>query len=415
MAIFREKALKRLSSPENLDEALVAASPFHWVAFLSAGALVAAAVAWGVFGSVPTRIKADGILLHRDSEVFSASAEGTGKLIDVTVALGDRVTAGQVVALLNQDVDERRLELLVDKMQSARARRDADERAQREDSVLRADLMAKERASLSAKIANAKAREANLLELVADMRSLLKRGFIERSRLLARENELIQVRETIADLNNSLVKLEVQNRERAEYWRDRVYASEKELEALHDEMENIREQLKRVQTVDAPITGTVTEISASLGDVIAAGTAVVRIVSEATEMDALLFVPPSDGKLIKPNLTANIEPTVAKKEEFGTILANVRSVSDLPMSSSAIQAMLQNEKLVQQFSAKGAPVAVRADLLEAGNDKERFRWTGGAGPSFDIEQGTLVAATITVRRQRPITLILPFLKNLVGL
>jgi len=376
---------------------------------------VAIAIGWGLFGSIPTRVKADGILLHRDSEIYSASAEGSGELTQITVSIGDRVAAGQTVAVLDQDVDQRRLDLALDRLANARARRAADQRAQREDTELRASLMAKERDAIGEKIENARSRLAVLRELVADIKRLYERGFVERSRLLSRENELIQVRETIADLKNELVKLEVRDRERAEYWTDRMQTSEKEIEALRDEIEDVRERLRRIQTVDAPINGTVTEISASLGDVVSAGTPVVRIVSDATEMDALLFVPPADGKLIKPGLTANIEPTVAKKEEFGTILAHVRSVSDLPLSSSAIQAMLHNDKLVQRFSAGGAPVAVRADLLEVTGETTRFRWTGGAGPDFDIEQGSLVAATITVRHQAPATLILPFLKKSVGL
>jgi NHLM bacteriocin system secretion protein len=415
MSIFREKALKRLSSPENLDEALVAASPFHWVAYAAAALLVGITVAWGFVGEVPTRVSADGILLHRDSEVFSASAEGSGELIEIRVRLGDHVEAGETVAVLDQDVDVLRLETAKDKLSSAETRREADLVAQDEDVALRASLTRKERTSLQEKIANARARLVNLEALVADMRRLLDRGFIERSRLLARENEQIQVREMIADLKNALVKLEVQDRERAEYWKDRMQAADKEIEAYEDEIDNIREHLRRIRTVDAPITGTVTEISASLGDVVTAGKPVVRIVSEASEMDALLFVPPVDGKLIKSGMTANVEPTVAKKEEFGTIIATVRNVSDLPMSASAIQAMLHNEKLVQRFTSKGSPVAIRADLNEVAGETERFLWTGGAGPDFDVEQGTLIAATITVRRQRPVTLILPFLKSFVGL
>ena len=414
MSIFRQKALKRLSSPENLDEALVAASPYHWVAYSALGLVVALAVGWGIFGSVPTRVDADGILLRRDAEVFSASAEGSGELIDFRVQLGDHVDAGQTVAFLDQDVDVRRLEIARQNLENAEARLTEDLIAQADDTALRTDLMEKERASIEVKIVNARARLANLEQLVADMRRLLKQGFIERSRLLGRENELIQVKELIADLNNAIVKLEIQDRERSEFWKDRIQASEKEIESLQNEIDNVSERLKRIRTVDAPISGTVTEIAASLGDVVSAGTPVIRIVSDASEMDALLFVPPADGKLIKPGLTANVEPTVAKKEEFGTILASVRSVSDLPMSASAIQAMLHNEKLVQRFTEKGAPVAIRADLLEAGGQRDRFRWTGGQGPDFEIEQGTLIAATITVRRQRPIALILPFLKSVLG-
>lgn len=415
MSIFRQKALKRLSSPENLDEALTAASPYHWLAYSALGLLVGAGALWGVLGTVPSRVDAEGILLRRDSEVFSASAEGNGELIAISVRLGDYVEVGQSVAELDQDVDVRRLAITKEKLDKAWERLEEDLTSQADDVALRRDVLAKERVSLQSKINNARDRLANLDELVADMERLLKQGFIERSRLLARENERIQVREMIADLENAIARLEVQDRERAEFWKDRIEAAEKEIEALESEIENLTERLRRIRTVDAPISGTVTEIAASLGDVVSAGTPVVRIVSEASEMDALLFVAPADGKLIKTGLTANIEPSVAKKEEFGTIVANVRSVSDLPMSAAAIQAMLHNENLVQQFTANGAPVAVRADLKESADNHDHFRWTGGEGPDFGIEQGTLVSATITVRRQAPITLVMPFLKSLVGL
>jgi HlyD family secretion protein len=417
MSIFREKALSRLSSPENLDEALVAASPYHWVGYISAVSLVIVAVVWSIFGEIPTRVSANGILLHRDSEIFSASAEGNGELTDIRVSLGDAVTVGDVVALLDQDFDVRRLELAKEKLTNAIARQDDNLRSREEDILLRRDLLGKERASLVGKINNAKSRVSNLELQVAELVDLLERGFIERTRLLSKQNELIQVKEAISDQENLLVKLDVQDRDRVDFWNDRKISSDREIENLQVEIETITEQLKRISTVDAPITGIVTEISASLGDVVGAGAPVIRIMSDAAEMDALLFVPPADGKLIKPGLIANVEPSVAKKEEFGTIIANVRSVSQLPMSPSAIKAILHNDKLVQQFSANGPPIAVRADLREVQipGDEQAFLWTGGSGPQFDIEHGTLVSATVTVHQQRPITLILPFLKSMFGL
>ncbi len=415
MSLFRKSALEKLSSPDNLDEAIVAASPYHWVAFLSAFLVVAGALAWGFLGSVPTRVRAEGILLHHGSEIYSASAEGNGKLITILVGLGDRVIEGQTVAELNQNVDVRAFELAEENLVRAE-RRLADLRDEStEDRRFRADFREQQAATIRDKIANAGDRLRNLESLVADTERLYERGFVQRTQLLERQNDLASVREQLADLRNSLVELDQTDRRRAEEWREKIEQAIKEVEEKADEIQRLQEQLRRVRTVDAPITGTVTEISASLGDVVSPGTPVVRIVSEAAEMEALLFVPPADGKLVKTRMAVNVEPSVAKKEEFGTILADIYSVSDLPMSASAIQAMLHNEKLVEQFTKEGSPVAVHADLREAPEHVSGFRWSGGRGPDFDIEPGTLVKATITVRRQAPVTLILPFLRSLVGL
>lgn len=194
MSIFRSKALTRLSTPDNLDAAIGAASPMHWIVCLAVLVVMSSALAGSVLGTVPTRVQAEGIVLKRDSEVFSATAEGSGEFI-------------------------------------------------------------------------------------------------------------------------------------------------------------------RIRTVDAPITDTVTEISASLDGVVAPGTLVIRIVSEAASLLALLFISPADGTLVKLGFNANVEPSVAKKEEYGTILTSVRSIARLPMSGSAIQAMLHNAKLVEQFRWNGSPVA----------------------------------------------------------
>jgi HlyD family secretion protein len=104
-----------------------------------------------------------------------------------------------------------------------------------------------------------------------------------------------------------------------------------------------------------------------------------------------------------------------KKEEFGTVLGTVQSVSDLPVSNAAIKAMLHNDGLVQQFTREGSPILVRAHLMKDPSTPSRLAWTSGRGPDFDIEPGTLVSATITVREQAPVTLILPFLKSILGL
>ena len=92
--------------------------------------------------------------------------------------------------------------------------------------------------SIRDKIGNAQRRRSILEEQVGNLKRLLEQGYIERSRLLASQNELVKVEETIADLRSSFVRLEVEDRQRAEYWTDRVNRAEKEVEAIHDEVLN---------------------------------------------------------------------------------------------------------------------------------------------------------------------------------
>jgi HlyD family secretion protein len=76
-------------------------------------------------------------------------------------------------------------------------------------------------------------------------------------------------------------------------------------------------------------------------------------------------------------------------------------------------AVVQNEGLVRDFTKKGAPYEARVDLIPA-DTPSGFRWTSGQGPDIALTSGTLVAAEITVRRQRPVELVLPFFRKLLG-
>lgn len=61
--IFRKDALKRLSSPEQLDELIQVTTPGGWMALLAVCGLVAMALYWGFFGSVPTTLNVQGLLV----------------------------------------------------------------------------------------------------------------------------------------------------------------------------------------------------------------------------------------------------------------------------------------------------------------------------------------------------------------
>ena len=52
--LFRESALERLSSPEQLDQQLQVTSPRGWIALLALWSVLAAIMVWSIVGSVPT-------------------------------------------------------------------------------------------------------------------------------------------------------------------------------------------------------------------------------------------------------------------------------------------------------------------------------------------------------------------------
>ena len=87
-------------SPDELDRLMRVTSPRGWLALIGLLALVAAAVAWGVFGIIPVVVGADeGVLLGGDSRLQVVS-QTSGLVTDVRVKTGDDVKKGQVIAVV---------------------------------------------------------------------------------------------------------------------------------------------------------------------------------------------------------------------------------------------------------------------------------------------------------------------------
>ncbi|MEM8931546.1 MAG: hypothetical protein AAGE94_10240 [Acidobacteriota bacterium] len=63
VAIFRETAVDRLASPDDLDDLMVVVSARAWLAVCALGLLLAGAFGWAIFGRVEIRVPAHGRLL----------------------------------------------------------------------------------------------------------------------------------------------------------------------------------------------------------------------------------------------------------------------------------------------------------------------------------------------------------------
>jgi hypothetical protein len=96
--IFREQALERLSSPEQLDQVMQVTPLRGWLALLALAAVVAVAVAWGVFGTIPVQIGAQGLLLGGEG-IRRVLAPGDGVVTQHRRG-GDLVKQGEVVVQL---------------------------------------------------------------------------------------------------------------------------------------------------------------------------------------------------------------------------------------------------------------------------------------------------------------------------
>jgi len=99
--LFRKVSLDRLSSPEQLDALMQVTSPKGWVALLAICGLLFMALFWGIWGSIPTRIMGTCILIRPDG-VSEVVTNGSGRVADISVDVGDLVREGQMIARIER-------------------------------------------------------------------------------------------------------------------------------------------------------------------------------------------------------------------------------------------------------------------------------------------------------------------------
>ncbi|NJO02947.1 MAG: NHLP bacteriocin system secretion protein [Bacteroidia bacterium] len=129
----------------------------------------------------------------------------------------------------------------------------------------------------------------------------------------------------------------------------------------------------------------------------------------SSALEAIIYVSPDEGKKVNPNMIARIAPSTVKIEEYGYIEGIVRKVSEYPSTRLGMVRVLGNEDLVSTFSRHQSPIAIVVELKRA-KTSSGYRWTSAEGPEIAIKAGTFCEANVIIARQRPISLLFPFLK-----
>ena len=102
--IFRARSLERLSSPERLDELMHVTSMHGWISLAAFWGVVVVAVVWGFYGSIPTIVKGQGILI-KDGGVQIVESPAAGQVSELYVQAGATVLQDQVIARIFQQGD----------------------------------------------------------------------------------------------------------------------------------------------------------------------------------------------------------------------------------------------------------------------------------------------------------------------
>ncbi|MGD1931543.1 MAG: NHLP bacteriocin system secretion protein [Leptolyngbyaceae cyanobacterium] len=470
--IFRQEAIDRLASPEQLDQMVKVVDPKAWVPLVGLGLLILVGGLWSVFGRLPLNVTGQGVLV-RPRRVVQLQVPGGGRVLSLEVQPGDPIEAGQVIGTIDQSSTEQQLGQEREKLARLQAQTDESTTLDARQVELQKAVIAQQRAALQANLETTQSltpvlrdeslqsirenrrsldvrlqqtRELlpTLQERVESRRQLLAEQVITGDVLLQAEQEYFNSLAQVADLEAQRRQLDVQEAEAQRQYLQNLntvreiqtqlqdlasqeaqlnqqqletgFNRDNQIEQVREKIAQLELQLEDQGTITSPHTGRVLELAIVTGQVIEPGKqlASLEIADEAKELINLAYFPDRDGKQIDSGMTAQVTPSIVKRERYGGIVGEVESVSQFPLTTQEVAAAVGNAELAQNFTRNGPPVQVSIQLAADDRNGSGYAWTSSGGPREEITSGTTTQVQVRVGEIAPIAYIIPLFRSWTG-
>jgi HlyD family secretion protein len=411
--IFRDAALERLSSPEELDRLLKVTDSKAWMSQLAVFGLLGVALLWGLNGRLPQTVSGQGLIVRKGG-VLNVVASGSGVVARLDVNVGDRINALQVVAKIAQPAILEKLKGIQESLAQARLDRDRSHALLENEAKLTGETIGRKRENMLREMTHLEEKLKVAKEQVAAQDELFSYGIVTKEKTF-------EARQTVASIEDQIDNVRAQRTELdAEEFSARAKVlqgdAEKQLqiEDLDRNLSAVRKELEIAQNVVSPYSGEVLELKVSPGATVTAGDPLLSIQPNVQDLQVLLYLPAEQAKEVKRGMEVKVSPSTVKPEEFGFIKGQVTYVSDFPVTPAELMRNFENEVLVKVLTSGGPVTELHIEMKRNPNTPSGYEWSSRRGPAVSISAGTLCTAQIVTRWQKPVDLVLPIFRNAAG-
>ncbi len=178
------------------------------------------------------------------------------------------------------------------------------------------------------------------------------------------------------------------------------------------QVKQLREELVYKSQIISQIDGRILEMHMGKGSIIQPGELLVTMerYDDTVKLEAVIYVPAEQGRIIQPGMEVQISPAIVKKEEYGFMLGRVISVSEYPATTHGMMQTLGNENLVSMLAGQGPCLMVRIGLIPSDDTESGYRWSSPGGPPMSIHSGTIIQSEVITGRERPVSRVIPYFK-----
>ncbi len=409
--LFRDEAIKNLRSPEQLDTVLRLTSPIGWLSLAVLFVIIAIVTIWGVVGSVPVQVKGMGVFLDRGGVVYSVIAPAAGRIDAIDVKVGQVVTKGTRLAVLSLPNREAQLRDARRTLESLQGQYDRQLVFSGKDVESRNANMRDTIGALNAKITADKNHLDFLQPLYDAQQEELEKGYITRKQLEQTRSDIFATKQSIRDSRNKIAEARSAQVEFENQQRRTMAELEQQVITAKNSFEEAKTFLETEKEIFSPVDGRVTEIDVKLGVLVKTDDQVAVIEKSGKNLELITYFEIGKGKKIHPGMRAEVAPSSIERDLYGSIQGNVESVSDLPETQAGLMAILGNETLVGKMMGAGAPIKVVITLDKDPKTFSGLKWSSSKGPPLKVTTGDTGFASVTVREERPINLVIPIFET----
>lgn len=411
--IFRNVVLARMASPDQLDQMIRVTSWQRWIALLAAMMILGTAVAWGFKGRLPTKAEGKAVVVRAGS-LLTVSTLSQGQVVRMLVKNGDHVEPGQLIAEVGQPEISNRIT-------AARAQlADAEKQGQRQTEAtaaslkLELDSSAKQRAAILQQIDATQQQIVDVAEQIPGYEDLLAKGLVTRQQLLGLKEKKASLASNVTSLRSQLAQLAAGDFKVQNSGKQTELQLENQLADLRRNVRLLEGQMSLNSEVRSPYAGQVIQVQTQQGALLASGASILTLQPDVKELEVVAFISALKAKEVKPGMEAQVILASVRPEEFGFIKGQVSKVAEYPSSDADLMRVFQNNALASAMA--GGPLhEVRVLLKKSAATTSGYEWSSKNGAPVSVTPATICTVSVITREQAPVTLVLPAMKQFVGM
>ena len=374
---------------------------------------------WAFFWRLPIKYVGQGVIVV-PLKAVALDSRSAGQVMNVYVKVGDNVKKGQVVAKLDLPQLRQQIQQVENNTKQLESQRKIVDATQNQKTTNAIQQIERQRLTLKANLIGLKQLDKLLTEKITSYQGLVKQGVLAplSTQVTTLYSAIQSNRVQIANIYPQLADLVVQERQLILQDQQADYQRDNQIDDLKRQTKVLETQLFQNSNVISPYTGTILDLSMTVGQYVGAATRLGTIDQPEVKhqpLRAITFFTVGAAKRIFPGMEIEVTPNIDYRRRYGGIVSRVVSVSKLPSTPEDISRTTGNDQLAKQLVAAKTVVRVDSALEQDPSTYTGFRWTISQGPGIPIRQGITTQVWITVEQRTPIDWVIPGVRKLTGI